>query len=142
MQLGRGVGQFVPLARYEGAAPLSLGWPASTQGAGPMPTTVFFASNRILHGDPALVTSYGPQIQPPSVSTGIVYGTAFVDGIDVQANEQGSITSIQDTNRGSFSVSVTGDLSDGGRNLLVFLHGFDNDFEDGITRAAFNREFL
>jgi esterase/lipase superfamily enzyme len=37
---------------------------------------------------------------------------------------------------------VVGDLSNAGRNLLVFVHGFDNTFEDGITRAAFNREFL
>lgn len=47
-----------------------------------MPTTVFFASNRILTGDPAIVTSYGPNIQPPSVSTDTMYGTAFVDGVD------------------------------------------------------------
>jgi esterase/lipase superfamily enzyme len=35
-----------------------------------------------------------------------------------------------------------GDLSNAGRNLLIFIHGFDNDFEDAITRAAYNREFL
>lgn len=107
-----------------------------------MQTTVFFASNRILTGDPAVVTSYGPNIQPSSVSTGIMYGTAFVDGVDIEANHQGSITSIQDTNAGAFAANVAGDLSNAGRNLLVFIHGFDNAFEDGITRAAFNREFL
>jgi hypothetical protein len=48
-----------------------------------MPTTVFFASNRILTGDSKLVTSYGPNIQPPSISTGITYGAAFVDGVDI-----------------------------------------------------------
>jgi esterase/lipase superfamily enzyme len=103
-----------------------------------MPTTVFFASNRRLIGDPAVVSSYGPNIQPPSVSTGIVYGTAYVDEVD----QQGVITSIQNTNQGAFSASVVGDLSNAGRNLLVVIHGFDNTFEDGITRAAFNREFL
>ena len=107
-----------------------------------MPTTVFFASNRVLTGDPAIVTSYGPNIQPPSVSTGIMYGTAFVDGVNIKADQQGSITSIQDTNKGAFAANVAGDLSNAGRNLLVFIHGFDNTFEDGITRAAFNREFL
>jgi esterase/lipase superfamily enzyme len=107
-----------------------------------MATTVFFASNRILVCDPTSDTSYSPNIQPPSVSTDIVYGTAFVDGVDVDRNEQGSITSIQDTNKGAFAASVAGDLSQAGRNLLVFVHGFDNTFEDAITRAAFNREFL
>jgi esterase/lipase superfamily enzyme len=107
-----------------------------------MPTTVYFASNRILTGDPNVVASYGPNIQPPSVTTGIMYGTAFVDGIDVANNGQGFITSIQDTNTGSFARNVVGDLTDGGRNLLIFIHGFDNTFDDAITRAAFNREFL
>ena len=107
-----------------------------------MPTTVFFASNRILTGDPAVVTSYGPNIQPPSVSTDIMYGTAFVDGVDIKTDQQGSITSIQDTNKGAFATNVASDLSNAGRNLLVFIHGFDNTFEDAITRAAFNREFL
>ena len=96
-----------------------------------MPTTVFFASNRILTGDPAVVASYGPNIQPPSVSTDIMYGTAFVDGVDIKANQQGSITSIQDTNKGAFAANVAGDLSNAGRNLLVFIHGFDNTFEAG-----------
>ena len=107
-----------------------------------MPTTVFFASNRILTGDSKLVTSYGPNIQPPSISTGITYGAAFVDGVDIASNNAGAIASIENTNTGAFSPSVQGDLADAGRNLLIFIHGFDNTFEDGITRAAFNREFL
>jgi esterase/lipase superfamily enzyme len=107
-----------------------------------MSTTVYFASNRILTGSPETVASYGPNIQPPSVSTGITYGTAFVDGIDVAANQPGAIASIQNTNQGSFAANVTGDLAGAGRNLLVFIHGFDNTFEEAITRAAFNREFL
>jgi esterase/lipase superfamily enzyme len=107
-----------------------------------MPTTVYFASNRILTGNPEVVASYGPNIQPPSVSTGITYGTAFVDGINLATDQQGTITSIQNTNQGSFAANVIGDLSTPGRNLLVFVHGFDNTFEDAITRAAVNREFL
>jgi esterase/lipase superfamily enzyme len=107
-----------------------------------MPATVFFASNRILTGDPAVVTSYGPNIQAPSVSTDIIYATAFVDGVNIKADQSGSITSIQDPNKGAFAANVASDLSNAGRNLLVFIHGFDNTFEDAITRAAFNREFL
>ena len=103
---------------------------------------MFFASNRVLTGDPTIVASYGPNIQPPSVSTDIMYGTAFVDGVDIETDQQGSITSIQDTNKGAFAPNVAGDLSNAGRNLLVFIHGFDNTFEEAITRAAFDREFL
>jgi hypothetical protein len=65
-----------------------------------MPTTVFFASDRILAGDPTIVSSYGPNIQPPSISTDIMYGTAFVDGVDIKANQQGSIAATRTRTRG------------------------------------------
>lgn len=107
-----------------------------------MPTTVFYASNRILTGDPTDVSSYGPNIQPPSISTDIIYGTAVVDGVNISSNQQGTITSIHNTNKGTVSPNVINDLSNASHNLFIFIHGFDNTFEDGITRAAFNREFL
>ncbi len=107
-----------------------------------MPTTVYYASDRKLTGAPDAVASYGPDIQPPSVSTGLVYGTAFVDGINVATNAQGHIVSLQDVATGAFAPDPAGDLSEGGRDLLVFIHGFDNSFEDAITRAAFNREWF
>jgi esterase/lipase superfamily enzyme len=107
-----------------------------------MPTTVFFATNRVLTGDPALSASYSNGLQPPSDGTGIIYGSAFVDGIDVASNTQGTISSIQETQVGRFPDQAAADLGDGGRNILVFIHGFDNSFNDAITRAAFNREFL
>jgi hypothetical protein len=92
-----------------------------------MPTTVYFASNRIPTGDPTAVTSYGPNIQPPSDTTDIIYGSAFVDGVDIKADQQGSITSAQNTNTGAFALDVMGDLSNAGRNILVFIHGFRQD---------------
>ncbi len=107
-----------------------------------MPTTVYFASNRLLTGPADIPGSYGPNIQPPSSPGAITYGTAFVDGIDLTSNSQGAITSIQDTNQGGFTPSIMHDLSHAGRNLLVFLHGFDNTFADAVTRAAFNREWM
>ncbi len=107
-----------------------------------MSTTVFFASNRILTGPAEELGSYGPNIQPPSISDAMTYGTAFIEGINVGNNVQGTVTSIQGTNAGSFARSVSDDLSQAGRNLLVFVHGFDNSFSDALTRAAFNREWL
>jgi esterase/lipase superfamily enzyme len=107
-----------------------------------MPTTVFFATNRSLTGPPEELGSYGPNIQPQNSSAGITFGTAFVDGIDVDMNVQGTVTSIQNTSSGSFEQGVVDDLAQAGRNLLVFVHGFDNTFSDALTRAAFNREWL
>ena len=107
-----------------------------------MPTTVYFASNRALTGSPDNVGSYGPNIQPPSVSSAMTYGTAFVDGINLTTGAQGTVTLIENTSQGRFSQSAVDDLSNAGRNLLVFVHGFDNTFSDAVTRAAFNREWM
>jgi len=49
---------------------------------------------------------------------------------------------IENVSTGRFSQSAMDDLSNPGRNLLIFVHGFDNSFEAGITRAAFNREWF
>src|SRR5271166_5391959 len=48
-----------------------------------MPTTVYFASDRKLTGTSDSPASYSNEIQPPSDSTQLVYGTAFVSWIDI-----------------------------------------------------------
>src|SRR5579872_1869393 len=106
------------------------------------PTTVYFATNRLLTGPPEQLASYSEDIAPPSDPTVVTYGRAFVNSPNFTADTTGVITAIQDISKGGFSASAIGDLSDPGRNLLVFIHGFDNSFENAITRAAFNREWL
>lgn len=106
-----------------------------------MQVTVYFATDRVIHGAPDQVGSYTTGILPPS-ATNLTYGTAFVDGIDIASNGQGRITSIQETAQGTWPPDAAGDLSDPGENILLFIHGFDNSFSDAITRAAFNREWL
>ncbi len=105
-------------------------------------STVYFATNRPPDGPADEVASYTTGIQPPSDSSGMIYGTAFVGGIDVAGNVQGTVGAITDISVGRFSPDAAGDLADAGRNLLVFIHGFDNSFSDALTRAAFNREWL
>lgn len=107
-----------------------------------MPTTVYFASNRVLIGPADNIGSYGPNLQPPSSTDAIIYGTAFVDGIDVATNAQGTVTLIEKFSQGRFGQDAIDDLSNAGRNLLVFIHGFDNTVSDAITRAASNREWM
>ena len=107
-----------------------------------MATTVYFATNRLLQGAPDQLSSYGESAVAPSDSTQVTYGTAFVEDAGLTADTVGAITSIQDTGKGGFSQSAIDDLSDPGRNLLIFIHGFDNSFENAITRAAFNQQWL
>ena len=107
-----------------------------------MPITVQFATNRALTGPGEDWRSYGEQTVAPSSPGSVLYGTAFVDEVDLTADTVGAITSIQNLSAGGFSAQALGDLGQAGRNLLVFIHGFDNSFENALTRAAFNREWL
>jgi esterase/lipase superfamily enzyme len=107
-----------------------------------MPATVHFATNRVLDGPPDDVASYSESVVSPSNANAVTYGTAFVNDANLTADTIGAITSIQTIGQGQFSQSAIDDLSDPGRNLLVFIHGFDNSFENAITRAAFNQQWF
>lgn len=107
-----------------------------------MPTTVYFATNRKLSGPPEDVNSYTAEIVAPSDPGQLTYATAFVDNTDLTADKTGAIQLIRDVNQGGFSATAVADLSNPGRDVLVFIHGFANSFENAITRAAFNREWL
>ncbi len=79
---------------------------------------------------------------PPLDPTQITYGTAMVTGIDIAADNPGVVSVITDISHGGFSQQAIGDLSNPGRDLLLFVHGYDNTFSDALTRAALNREWL
>ena len=107
-----------------------------------MPITVQFATNRVLTGPAEDWRSYGNDVVTPSSPSQMTYGTAFVNEVNLTADTVGAITTIQDPEQGRFSQQAFDDLAQAGRNLLIFVHGFDNSFENAITRAAFNREWL
>jgi len=105
-------------------------------------TTVYFASNRVTTGSPAEWQNYGTEIVPPADASLVRYAVAFVDGIDLTAEGSGTITAIQNDRLADFDDGVKNDITGSGKNLLIFIHGFANSFKDGITRAAFNREWF
>ncbi|HEX4157444.1 MAG TPA: alpha/beta hydrolase [Rhizomicrobium sp.] len=107
-----------------------------------MTVTVYFATNRAVNGPSEDYKSYGSSIVSPTDPTAITYGTAFVNDASLTADTLGAITSIQDISRGDFSAGAIADLSAPGRNLLIFIHGFDNSFENALTRAAFNQQWF
>lgn len=107
-----------------------------------MPTTVYFATNRVVTDPSDPLGGYQAEMAPPSDPAGLTYGTAFVAGIDVTSNAQGMVSQVNETAQGKFPQSAVADLSQPGRNLLIFVHGFDNSFSDAVTRAAFNREWM
>ena len=107
-----------------------------------MTTTVYFATNRVVSEPADQVSSYTFDIVAPNDPQQVTYGTAFVESSNLTADTVGAIRSIQDLEKGSFSDEAMGDIASGGRNILVFIHGFANSFENAIARAAFNREWF
>ena len=87
-----------------------------------MLTTVYFATNRAMTGPSGDWRSYGADIARPSDPGAITYATAFVDNTNLTADKTGAIQQIQNVQRGGFSQAAIDDLSDPGRNLLVFVH--------------------
>ena len=107
-----------------------------------MLTTVYFATDRAVSGPASDWRSYGTTIVAPSDAGAITYAAAFVDNTNLTADTTGAIQQIINVRQGRFAQSIADDLSAPGRNLLIFIHGFDNSFENAITRAAFNREWF
>ncbi|HEY4265515.1 MAG TPA: alpha/beta hydrolase [Micropepsaceae bacterium] len=107
-----------------------------------MTTTVYFATNRVISGAASDYRNYGDSIVSPTDPNQITYATAFVEDANLTADTTGAIKSIQSISKGRFSPEALADLSTPGRNLLIFIHGFDNNFENAITRAAFNQQWF
>lgn len=107
-----------------------------------MTTTVYFATNRIANHPADRPENYTFFMTAPDNPLQVTYGAAFVDSAGLTADTVGAIRSLNDLQKGGFSLSAVDDLAEGGRNILVFVHGFANSFEDALTRAAFNREWL
>jgi esterase/lipase superfamily enzyme len=105
-------------------------------------STIYFATDRLPAGAPEDWRSYGARMEAPTDPKAITYAAAFVTGTDLLAEGSGSIRAIVNPQRGGFAPGVGQDITNSGKNLLVFVHGFANAFEDAIKRAAFNRAWF
>jgi esterase/lipase superfamily enzyme len=102
-------------------------------------TTVYFGTNRKKDGTGEF--GFGAS-SVPNDPTAATYAVAEVSSVTLADADAGAIQSIHDTNAGDFSQTVNDKIIGAGRNLLIFIHGADNSFEDAIKRAAFNREWF
>ncbi|HWA92228.1 MAG TPA: alpha/beta hydrolase [Rhizomicrobium sp.] len=107
-----------------------------------MAATVYFATNRVVAGHAEDYRNYGNGIVAPTDPLAVSHGIAFVEDANLTADTVGAIKRIQDVSKGQFGAQAAADLSSPGRNLLIFIHGFDNSFENAITRAAFNQQWF
>ena len=101
-------------------------------------TTVYFATNRKKDG----TGQFGFGMTSVSNDTPATYAVADVQNVSLDDADAGTIRSIHDVNAGDFSQIIKNQIINAGRNLLIFIHGANNSFEDAIKRSAFNREWF
>src|SRR5258706_16423359 len=104
-------------------------------------STVYFATNRRSIGTQA---NGNPKfgIDPMGFTQGSpVYAAVDVTNIDLKDADAGELGVIRHLNGGGFSSALTAELKAKTGNILVFIHGMQNSFEDGIKRAGFIREW-
>lgn len=103
-------------------------------------TTVYFATNRKpLEPFAAPWYGYDPAALMPD---GLVFAEATVSGTDIAQQDSGTIDAITNLSPGTFSDASRTALTNSTKDLLIFIHGFANAFEDAIRRAAYNREWM
>jgi esterase/lipase superfamily enzyme len=101
-------------------------------------TTVYFATNR--KPDTHVPGGFGADIVADP--THITYAVVPVTGTDLSDASSGQLGTITAVTDGDFASTVQAELENTGKNLLVFIHGFDNSFLDAIKRSAFNRAWF
>ena len=101
---------------------------------------VYFATNR--NPDPAAEGGFGTTMAPTDNPATVLYGSADVQGIDLNDESSGQFAPATDVTKGSYSDQAAAEIVGSGKNLLVFIHGFDNSFADAVKRAAYNAEWL
>lgn len=102
-------------------------------------TTVYFATNRKKNGPGA--RDFGSAIVAQDADL-ITYAVAEVDHVQLPDEDSGAIGSIHDLSTSNFNDATRDAIVNAGHNLLVFIHGASNSFDDAIKRAAFNREWF
>ena len=99
--------------------------------------TVYFATNRRQTTPLDFGSAMGPLDR-----TGLICGEATVDGVSLANADSGRITAISHETSTGFHPAVRQAILGGGKNLLVFIHGFANAFSNAIARAAYNQAWF
>jgi len=104
-----------------------------------MTTTVYFATNRKLDatapfGFADTVADFDPR--------NIIFGKVDVTGTNLAHESSGELGEVLDKTPANFSEATIAEILAARKNILTFIHGFDNSFDDAIKRAAFNQLWL
>ncbi len=102
---------------------------------------VLFATNRkqLATSGNLPVFSDKPAAQSPE---GLICATATVEGTDISKPPSGVITAMSKLYSTAFAVEDLAPILASKNDILVFIHGAANTFEDSIKRAAYNQQWL
>jgi esterase/lipase superfamily enzyme len=90
-------------------------------------TRVYFATNR--QPDPTTEGGYGAEIVA-MMPDAIVYDAIDVTNVDLNNADSGKLGASLQPTRGGFATPLEDEITNSGRNLFVFIHGFANAFAD------------
>ena len=99
--------------------------------------TVYFGTNRRQTGP----LSFGA-VMGPLDRTGLICAEATVEGVTLENADSGRITVIAHETATGFAPSTRQAILGSGKDLLIFIHGFANAFDNAISRAAYNRDWF
>ena len=103
-------------------------------------TKVFFATNR-KSDDPSHVGGFGANIVGLNPNE-ITFASVEVARTVLADEDSGEIGPILNETPGKFADPDVQEIIASNKNVLVFIHGFANSFEDAIKRAAFNADWF
>jgi esterase/lipase superfamily enzyme len=102
---------------------------------------VLFATNRQQLPDSGGLPKFSDEAVAP-MPGGLVCALATVTGIDITKPANGTITAITPLTQGGFAAADVAPFFASTNDILIFVHGAANSFEDAITRAAYNQAWL
>jgi len=103
---------------------------------------ILFATNRTpVPGADGTPAGFGATALDPTPGN-LYCGTAVVTGTDPNNQDSGQIAGLRNLNLGAFSPDALASVLASQNDVLVFMHGTDNSFDDAVLRAAYNREWI
>ena len=107
-----------------------------------MAQQILFATNRQRIADrPGGRADFGDDMLPQSTN-GLVCASGTVENVNIQDAGSGKLTAISALAPGGFSDAALAPLLSSTKDILVFIHGTANSFDDAITRAAYNQAWM
>jgi esterase/lipase superfamily enzyme len=105
-----------------------------------MKTSVVFATSRTQAA--AKVNGFPSFTKQAAAPPSLICASATVDNIDIKSPAQGRIVAMSNLHTGGFDPTDLAPVVTSANDVLVFVHGAANSFEDAIVRAAYNKTWL